>query len=872
MKWWQLKNRTADLERELRSDLQLEEEEQQENGLPPEEARDAARRAFGNTALIKDQTHEAWGWTPMEQFLQDLRYGLRQLIHNPGFSIVAIVTLALGVALSTTIFSVVSEALLRKPSVNDPDRLCAISSRNLTKGDYLDNVSAADFESWRKQNKVFESMAAFTSSSGTITGGGEPEVIDDGQVTPGYFDVIGVSPVLGRGFMADEGQAGNHHVAVLSNALWRERYASDPAVIGRDLEIDGEPYTIVGVMPQLDNKFPRLWVPLVIQAKDLAPDARAHDDLDLVLGRLKPGVSVANAQAEMTSVAAGLAQAYPVTNKNQGIAVMTLQNYYIRSENSRNGVILLMTVANFVLLIACANIGGMLLARGAARTHEMAVRAAVGAARLRLIRQMLAESLLIGAAGGGAGLLGSVLGIKLLRAAFVFNDAGKKIGEGLRLDLPTLLFTLTVSLLATLMFGLMPALRASKANPRDALTDRSSTGTAGLGRIRMRSALVAVQIALAFVLLAGAGVMMRDTVREYTEPNGFNPDHLLAAQVAMSGPANQDPSAQAAFFKHLIEKVREIPGVEAADANTCLPLGCRMSEPFSIVGQPALPEAQRPSTDYFAVGSEYFRTMQIPLMAGRVLSEADNANAPPAALVNVEFAKRFFPQGDVIGHEIEVGEHDHKRVRIVGIVGNVNSVQGQLHSRPQIYQHYLQAPSAGMAVVVRSRMEPRALAPMLQRALWAVNKRQPLGRIWTMKDLVDDNVGGDKMMVELLGVFACLALLLAAVGIYGVIAYSVNQRTREIGIRVALGAHKGNVLRLVLRQGAILSAIGCAMGLLLALPLPRAFSALFNGFALQGPMVAIAVGVIVPAVSMLATFIPARRAASLDPVQALRGE
>jgi len=870
MKWWQIKKRNADLERELRSDLELEEEEQQESGLPAEEARYAARRAFGNTTLIREQTHEAWGWAPIEQFCQDLRYGLRQLIHNPGFSVVAIITLALGVALSTTIFSVVSETLLRKPAVNDPDRLCAISSLNLTKGDYLENVSAPDFESWRKQNKVFESMAAFTASSVTITGEGQPEVIDDGQVTPGYFDVIGVSPALGRGFMADEGQAGNHRVVILSNALWRERYAADPRAIGKDLEIDGEAYTIVGVMPQLDNKFPRLWVPLVIQAKDLAPDARAHYDLDLVLGRLKPGVAIANAQAEMTSVAAGLAQAYPVTNKNRGIAVMTLQDYYIRSENARNGVILLMTVAVFVLLIACANIAGILLARGAARVHEMAVRAAVGAARLRLLRQMLAESLLIGLAGGGAGLLGSVLGIKLLRAAFAFNDFGKRVGEGLRLDLPTLLFTLGVSLLTTLLFGLMPALRASKANPRDALTDRSSTGTGG--RIRMRSALVAGQIALAFVLLAGAGVMMRDTVREYTEPNGFNPDRLLAAQVAMSGPANQDPSAQAAFFKQLLEKVRQIPGVESADTNTCLPLGCRMSEPFSIVGQPPLPDAQRPSTDYFAVGSEYFRTMQIPLMGGRVLSEADNVNAPPAALVNVEFAKRFFPQGDALGHEVEVGEHQRKRVRIVGIVGNVNSFQGQLHARPQVYEHYLQTPSADMAVVVRSRIEPRALAPMLQLAVLAVNRRQPLGRIWTMQDLVDDNAGGDRMMVELLGVFACLALLLAAVGIYGVIAYSVTQRTREIGIRVALGAHKGNVLRLVLRQGAVLSAIGCAMGLLLALPLPRVFSALFNAFALQGPMVAIAVGVIVPAVSMLATLIPARRAASLDPVQALRGE
>jgi predicted permease len=872
MKWWQIRKRDADLERELQSDLELEEEEQRGNGKSPEEARYAARRAFGNITLIREQTHEVWGWAPVEQLWQDLHFGSRQLLRNPGFTFVAVITLALGVALSTTIFSVVSETLLRKPPVKDPDRLCAISSKNLIKGYDLEHVSVPDFESWRKQNSVFESMAVETGDSVTLTSNGEPEVVNGARVTPGYFDVIGISPALGRGFLPDEGQAGNHHVVILNNALWRDRFASDPGTIGKDLEINDEPYTVVGVMPQLDNSFPRLWVPLVIQAKDLTPDARGHYDLDLVLGRLKPGVKVANAQAEMTSIAEDLTQAYPITNNGRGITVLTLQNYNIRSQNARNGVIVLMTVVSFVLLIACANIAGMLLARGAARVHEMAVRAAVGAARFRLIRQMLAESLLLGAAGGGAGLLGSVFGIKLLRAAFAFNDLGKRFGEGLRLDLPTLFFTLTASLLTTLIFGLTPAIRTSKVNPRDALTDSSPTSSAGFGRIRLRSVLVAGEIALAFVLLAGAGIMMRETFREFTEPNGFNPDNLLVAQIAMTGPADQDPSAQSAFFQQLIENVREIPGVESADANTCLPLGCRWSTPFSVVGEAPLPDPQRPWADYFAVGSGYFRTMQIPLMRGRGFLGSDNVKAPLVAVVNAEFARRFFFRGDAIGHEIEVGQEQRKRARIVGIIGNVNEFQGQLSSRPQIYEHYLQAPSAGMAVVVRSRMQSKALAPMLQRAVWAVNRRQPVGRIWTMQDLVDDSAGGDRMMVQLLGVFACLALLLAAVGIYGVIAYSVTQRTSEIGIRVALGAHRGNVLGLVLRQGAMLSTIGCTIGLLLALALPRVFSAVFNAFALQGPMVAIAVGLIVPTVSMFATFIPARRAASLDPMQALRTE
>jgi predicted permease len=872
MRWWRIKKRNADLEREIRSDLELEEEEQRESGVSQEEARYAALRAFGNPTVIREHTHEAWGWAPVEQLWQDLRYGSRQLLRNPGFSLVAVITLALGVSLSTTIFSIVSETLLRKPPVKDPDSLCAISSKNLTKGYDLERVSVPDFEFSRSQNSVFESMAAEKGGSVTLTGNGQPELVESGRVTPSYFDVIGVFPSLGRGFLPGEAHAGNDHVVVLSKALWRDRFASDPNAIGKELEINGEPHLVIGVMPQLDSSYPRLWVPLVTQAKDLNPAARGHDDLDLVLGRLKPGVSVKKAQLEMSSIAQDLARAYPVTNTARGVTVLTLQDYNIRSQNARNGVLLLMAVASFVLLIACANIAGVLLARGAARVHEMAVRAAVGAARFRLVRQMLAEVSLIGALGGGAGLFLSVFGIKILRAALAFNDFGKRVGDELHLDLPTLLFTLTASLLTTLLFGVFPAVRASKANPRDALTDRSPATSAGFGRIRMRSALVAGQITLAFVLLAGAGVMMRDTVREYTEPNGFNPDHLLVAQIDLTSRADQDSFAQATFFKQLIENVRNIPGVESADANTCLPLGCRLSTTFHIVGEAPEPASEGPQADYFAVGAGYFRTMQIPLMRGRGFLDSDNAAAPIVALVNVEFARRFFPRGDAIGRVIELGPEDHKRARIVGIVGNVNEVQGQLHPRPQIYEHYLQAPSSSMAIVVRSRTEPKSLTPMLQSAVWAVNKKQPMGRIWTMQDLVEDNAGGDKFMVELLGVFACLALLLAAVGIYGVIAYSVTQRTREIGIRVALGAHKGDVLGLVLRQGAKLSAIGCSIGLLLALPLPRVFSSLFNSFALQGPMVAIAVGLIIPTVGILASLIPARRAASLNPMQALRSE
>jgi putative ABC transport system permease protein len=534
----------------------------------------------------------------------------------------------------------------------------------------------------------------------------------------------------------------------------------------------------------------------------------------------------------------------------------------------------LMTVVGLVLLIACANIAGLLLARCAGRTHELAVRSAVGATRFRLLRQMLAESLLIGVAGGGAGLLLSVWGIQLLRAAFNFNQYGRQMAAGFRLDQPTLLFTLAVTLLTTVVFGLVPALRASKANPRDALSESGRTGSSGHGRGRLRSVLVTAEIALALVLLAAAAILTRDLVREFTQPLGFTPRHLLIANLDVSTPHYKELGARITFFKQVTDKVRDLPGVEGADMDSCVPLGCGYSTSFNIEGEPPLPPSKRPSANFNVVGPDFFRTTEIPLMKGREFSNSDDTRGPVVALVSQEFARRFFPGGNAIGKQIEVSDGNHKQAHIVGIVGNVREYAGENGYDPQIYECYLQVrvnAFSGMSLVVRSRVASEAFAPMLRRAVWSVDKDEPVA-IQTMQDLVANNVGGDKMFTELMAIFAGLSLVLAAVGIYGVIAYSVSQRTRELGIRVALGAQKKDVLGLVLRQGGLLTAIGCGIGILLAIPLPHVFAGLFNGFAAQGPLAAIAVTVIVALVSLLATYIPARRAAKVDPMVALRYE
>ena len=871
----------AQLDSELRFHVEQQTAENIAAGMNPDEARRRALAQFGGLENTKEEARDARGTHFIETLLQDLRYGLRMLRKSPGFTAVAVLTLALGIGANTAIFSAVSVILLRKPPVKDPDRLCAVASADKVAGNDLVWASAPDFISWKNQNDAFGNMAAIESGrSFTLTGKSAPQSVDGDRVTLDYFKIVGIAPLLGRAFLPSEVQAGSDHVVILSNSLWRERYDSDPNIIGERLEIDRVPYTIVGVMPRgaalpLPWFPPRLWTPLVFSPSDLTPSTRDNHYLNMVVARLKPSVTLSQARAEMDSVAERLAAAYPDTNKHWGITVLTLQEYLIREAQVRPAMMMLLVVVGFVLLIACANVAGLLLARGAMRAHEMAVRAAIGAGRARLIGQLLTESLLIGFAGGAAGLISSFWGIHLLRTGFAFNFYGEQEARGLHLDQRTLLFTLAISVLSTILFGLAPAFRASKIDPADALGEGGRTGSSSFGRSRLRNVLVTGEIALAVALLAGAGVAIRELVRHFSAPVGFNPHHLVIANLHLDSQPYRSAAARTVFFEHVTERLRNVPGVESAALDNCIPAGCGYSTSFSIVGQPLSRESKTPSADYFVIGPGYFRTMQIPLMKGRDFRDSDNSKAPAVAIVSQEFARRYFPKGDAIGQWIEATTLEAEPAQIVGIVGNVSNFVGQIRPDPQIYECDLQFPFtafSGTSFVVRSQIPASALVPMLRRAVWSVDGDQPVDGLQTMEDLFSDSGGGDKLIASLLGIFGGLALLLAAVGIYGVIAYSVSQRTRELGIRLALGARTTHVLGLMLRDGALLAGIGCSIGFLLALPLPRIFAGLFEGFPAQGPLIAIAVTLVVATVSLLASYIPARRAMRVDPMVALRWE
>ncbi|MGC2661034.1 MAG: ABC transporter permease [Bryobacteraceae bacterium] len=850
-----------------------------DRGMTREEAEQTARREFGNVTRIEERGREVWQWPRIESVWADIRFALRQLIKSPGFAISAVLTLALGIGVNTTIFSAVSAILLRKPPVKDPDTLCAISSKNILRGYDLAGVTAPDFESWQKQNDVFEQMAAAeVGRSFTLTGKSDPESLHGDRVTSSYFAVIGVAPMLGRPFLASEDQPGKNYEVILSNSLWRDRFDGNSDAIGQDLEIDSRSYKIIGVMPPLDDltarSQPQLWMPLVFDANDLTSGARANHYLDLVLGRLSPGVTLAHAQVEMDSIGKRLAQQYPTTNKDWGITVLTLQEFNIRGEDVRSAMILIMTAVCLVLLIACANISGLLLTRGTSRAHELAVRSALGASRARILRQLLVENALIGTAGGSLALLISVCGIRLLKAGFDFSEFGQRMAAGFRIDIPTLLFMLVTTFLATIFFGLLPALRSSKAVPRETLSETSRTASGGQHASRLRRVFVVAEISVAVILLAAAGVVLREVLRELNTPNGFNPDHLLIAKLDVSSTHYKQPDARTSFYAQVVNNVKNLPGVENADVDSCVPMGCYFSMSFDIEGRPAPSPSERPSSNFYVVGPNYFRTMQIPVLRGRGFSDDDNTQVSVVAVANEEFVRRFFPNEDAIGKQIEVQDGNHKLAQIVGIVGNVSNYVGQLHPDPQLYESYLQIPFqafSSMSLVVRSDIPQAELTSTLRKAVWSVDKAQPVG-ITTMEDLANDNFGGDKLMVGLMGLFAALALGLAFLGIYGVIAYSVAQRTREIGIRVALGAKKKDVLVLILREGGSLILIGCTVGTLVALLLPKLVREILSGIAPQGPLAVFAAAVIVTLAACPAIYIPARRAASVDPMQALRSE
>jgi predicted permease len=864
--------RSQDLGEEISQHIEIKTRKLIDAGLAPDEARYRARREFGNTVLVSEASRDLWGWAWLETLVQDLRYGVRMLRKNPGFTAVAVSTLALGIAVNTTIFSLVSGWLLKKPPVRDPDRVVMVVSTNAARALERGWVPAVDFLAWKDANHVFESLTAAEGSHDfSLTGGGEPERLPGMRVTANYFRTLGVRAFLGRTFLAGEDQPGRDHVVVLTYGLWQRRFASDPYVIGKTVALDGEKYVVIGVTPEAFRQvefLPQVWTPVVLTSRELGPKSR--DDRSFRLfARLKPGVGLHQARAEMAALARRAEQSYPASEKGWGTDVMTMQEYTIEEDHIRVGLVMLMTAVGFVLVIACANIANLLLARAAKRQQEIAIRTALGAGRGRVIRQLLVESLLIALIGGCTGLVLAYWGIDLLRGMLNFNDYVLATAGDIVLDQRVLAFTCLVSMGAALVFGLAPAIRVSASDPQSTLRQGGRAGD--LRRGWGRNLLVGGEIALAMVLVTGASLIIKGTAEELGDDFGFDPKRVLTAGVSLTNARYHDAARRTAFFQSLVEKLPGVPGVEAAAVADAVPFNAG-KDTFSIQGQPVLPATERPKARYFAVSPGYFRVLSIALIRGRAFSESDDARAARVAIVNRTFAERFFPGQSPLGRYIRIDREAPGWSQIVGIVGNVKAFYGPKQEDAQMYEPYLQVPEPEMHILVRAAGDASLLAPALRSAVWSVDPDQPIGSVQTISRLIDENEGGDFVFDTLLAIFGTMALVLAAVGIYGVVAYAVEQRTHEIGIRMALGAHRSDVLRSVIGRGMLLALVSAGLGLAAAAPLPTLFAATLQGYRAHSLAIFICVPLLLLAVVLLAIYIPASRAARVDPMEALRYE
>lgn len=804
--------------------------------------------------------------------MNDLRYCFRTLCGSPAFTTVAVVLLALGIGANTAIFSVVNAVLLRPLPYQDPERLVMVWENFRALGRPTNLVSPANFLDWQAQNGVFEQMAAIQSLSLNLTGQGEPEELQAQMVSGNYFAVLGVQPALGRAFSLEEDQPAGPLVVVLSHRLWQRRFGADRGVIGRSVTLSGAPVTVIGVMgadslvlPAL-GQAPEAWQPIRL---DPARDYRADAGRYLAaIARLRPGVSRPQAEADMDAIARRLARQHRDFNKGWGATVVPLQQQYVGE--ARPALLVLLGAVGLVLLIACANVANLLLARATLRRREMAVRAALGAGRWRLIRQLLLESVSLAALGGALGLLLGWWGARLLVAL-----APKAIPllDQVRLDGPVLAFTMGISLLTGVIFGLAPSLAASPANLREELQEGSARAGAGGGSQLLRRALVVLEVALSVILLVGAGLLIRSFLRLQSVDPGFRAANLLTFRLLLPRRQYREPRQWASFFREAVERIGALPGVQSAGAINFLPFSGMVSGAYFVVeGRPAPEPADRPTAAVTVVTPGYFRTMAVPLLRGRVFTPRDTAESRGVLVINQTMAHLFFPAEDAVGKRLAVQMGNRVPGEIVGVVGDVKHHGFDSPVRPMIFYPFTQLPYQYMVVVVRAASDPRGLAGPVVGAIRSMDPNQAVAQVRPMEEVLSDSVSRARFIMLLLAIFAAVALALAVVGIYGVVSYLVTQRTREIGIRMALGATPRDVLRMVVGHGAILAVAGVAIGLAGSWASTRLMSRLLFGVSAYDPAICGGTAALLTAVSVVAAWIPARRAARVDPMVALRHE
>jgi putative ABC transport system permease protein len=864
------------LNEEIREHIERETQDNIGRGMPPEEAHYAAVRKFGNVTRVKEEIHELWSIVWFEQLLQDMRFGLRMLRKSPGFTTVAAGILALAIGANTAIFSAVYAVLLRPLPYASPQQLVVVLGANLKEGVKQTGISYPDFEELRAQNHVFSETSASAGHSLTLTGAGDPAEVKTEVVTPGYFALLGVRPLLGRTFLSEEGKRGAAPVVVLSENLWRERFGADPRILGNSITLDKRSFTVVGVMPGTFRspvfvEAPRdIWIPIVQDPLFSGLMTLRNRPGFGILARLRPGLSGAQVQAEMDAISARLEKEWPAADSGWTLGIVPLERAI--AGTVKTALLVLLGAVATVLLIACVNIANLFLTRATTRAREMGIRVALGAGRNRIVRQLLTESVVLGLVGGTLGVFLAYGGVRELSSVL---PSGFPRVQDIRVDGWVLGLALLLSVGAGVLFGVAPGFFAAGSDVQASL--REGSGQAGQGgvRHRARNLLAVAEVALAMVLLVAAGLLIRSFATLTSVNPGFEPDHLLKAEVSLPQFEYSTPQQWTAFSSELLTRIQAEPGMRNSAIAVPLPLADGpVTLGFEIEGNPEFRTGVSRTADYVAVSPAYFGVMQIPLLRGRLFSEQDAMPAPRVAVISEALARLYFPDQDPIGKRMTFGFPPNGKTsrQIVGIVGNVRDVSLHQEPGPMMYVPFAQAPFWGAVVVARTTLSTSRAANAIRQEVRSIDKDLPVTDIESMTDALSASVAQPRFGMFLLSLFAALALILAAAGVFGVISYSVSSRTREVGIRVALGAARGKILRLILSESAKLVLLGLALGIGGALALGRFLRTLLFEVRSTDPLTFAAVSILLGLVALAAAYVPARRATRVDPMAALRHE